>query len=131
MKLGWPLSGSRHGVARAFAAFTLLAVSLSEPIAARSQEIPSDAGWRAAEVVQAPASAGVTPAGLPKRVPRANLVPGTAQESSAGQPARPQVPVRSAAATRDRLASYQRGVRRARAAASEAGGEGGEDETSQ
>jgi hypothetical protein len=46
MKLGWPLSGSRHGVARAFAAFTLLAVSLSEPIAARSQEIPSDAGWR-------------------------------------------------------------------------------------
>src|ERR1700722_420652 len=46
MKLGWPLSGSRHGAARAFAAFTLLAVSLSEPIAARSQEIQSDAGWR-------------------------------------------------------------------------------------
>jgi signal transduction histidine kinase len=92
---------------------------------------PADAGWRAAEVVQAPASAGVTPAGLPKRVPRANLVPGTAQEPSAGQSARPPVPVRSAAATRDRLASYQRGVRRARAAASEAGGDGGEDETSQ
>ena len=46
MKLRWPLSGSRHSVARAFAAFTLLAVSLSEPIAARSQDIPSDAGWR-------------------------------------------------------------------------------------
>ena len=46
MKLGWPLSGSRHGAARAFAAFTLLALSLSEPLAARSQEIQSDAGWR-------------------------------------------------------------------------------------
>jgi hypothetical protein len=46
MKLGWPLSGSRHGAARAFAAFTLFAVSLSEPIAGRSQEIQSDAGWR-------------------------------------------------------------------------------------
>jgi hypothetical protein len=46
MKLGWPLSGSRHGAAHAFAAFILLAVSLSEPIAARSQEIQSDAGWR-------------------------------------------------------------------------------------
>ena len=46
MKLGWPLSGSRHSAAHAFAAFTLLAVSLSESIAGRSQEIPSDAGWR-------------------------------------------------------------------------------------
>jgi len=46
MKLGWPLSGSRHSAAHAFAAFTLLAVSLSESIAGRSQEIQSDAGWR-------------------------------------------------------------------------------------
>ena len=37
---------------------------------------PADEGWRAAEVVHAPTSGGVTPAGLPKRVPRANLVPG-------------------------------------------------------
>jgi signal transduction histidine kinase len=92
---------------------------------------PADEGWQAAEVVQAPSSAGVTPAGLPKRVPRANLVPGTAQAPSASQPAPPQVPVRSAAATRDRLASYQQGVRRARAAASGPDGGGAEDETSQ
>jgi hypothetical protein len=46
MKLGWPLLGSHHCAAHAFAAFTLLALSLSEPIAARSQEIQSDAGWR-------------------------------------------------------------------------------------
>jgi hypothetical protein len=94
---------------------------------------PADVGWRAAEVVQAPSSAGVTPAGLPKRQPRANLVPGTAQAPSASQPAPPSLPARSAAATRDRLASYQQGVRRARAAASGASGadgDGGEDETS-
>ena len=94
---------------------------------------PADAGWQAAEVVQAPSSAGVTPAGLPKRMPRANLVPGTAQTPPGSQPALPEVPVRSAAATRDRLASYQQGVRRARAAASGgngAVGDGGEDETS-
>jgi Domain of unknown function (DUF4129) len=52
MKLGWPVSGSRHGAAYAFAAFILLAVSLSEPIAARSQEIQSDAGWRDLSVEQ-------------------------------------------------------------------------------
>jgi len=94
---------------------------------------PADAGWRAAEVVQAPSSAGVTPAGLPKRAPRANLVPGTAQAPSASQPAAPPAPARNAAATRDRFASYQQGVRRARAAASGASGDGGasgEDETS-
>jgi signal transduction histidine kinase len=86
---------------------------------------PADEGWQAAEVVQAPSSAGVTPAGLPKRVPRANLVPGAAQAAAADEPAGP---VRSAAATRDRLASYQQGIRRGRAAAS--GSDGKDDETS-
>jgi len=38
----------------------------------------ADEGWRAAEVVHAPTSGGVTSAGLPKRVPQANLVPGAA-----------------------------------------------------
>jgi hypothetical protein len=52
MNLGWPLSGSRHAVARAFAAFTLLALSLFEPIAARAQEIQSDSGWRDLSVEQ-------------------------------------------------------------------------------
>jgi hypothetical protein len=87
---------------------------------------PADEGWRAAEVIQAPSSAGVTSSGLPKRVPRANLVPGTAQAQAAGQP---PAPARSAAATRDRLASYQRGVRRARAAASGDGSDGEDGDT--
>ncbi len=91
---------------------------------------PADEGWRAAQVVHAPASAGTTSAGLPKRVPKANLVPGTAAAPAVGQAARAAASVRSAAATRDRFASYQRGVLRGRAAASGAGSDGGEGETS-
>ena len=85
---------------------------------------PADEGWRAAEIVPAPSSAGLTPAGLPKRVPQANLVPGSAASSLA------QAPTRSAAVTRERFASFQRGVREARAAASEGTNPDGEDETS-
>jgi signal transduction histidine kinase len=80
---------------------------------AGSWSSPADEGWRAAAAAaSAPSTAGVTPAGLPKRVPQANLVPGTAADVSAPTPAR------SAAATRDRLASFQRGIRRGRAVAS-------------
>jgi hypothetical protein len=89
---------------------------------------PSDEGWRAAEAVHAPSSAGVTPAGLPKRVPQANLVPGTV--GSAEGPSSATTPVRSAAATRDRFTSFQRGVREGRAAASQAASGDEEDEGS-
>ena len=84
----------------------------------------ADEGWRAAEAVSKPASGGVTLSGLPKRVPKANLVPGTV--GATAEPAAPP-PVRSAAVTRQRFASFQRGVREARAAANsedDAGGEG-------
>jgi hypothetical protein len=84
----------------------------------------ADEGWRAAEASSKPASGGVTLSGLPKRVPKANLVPGTAGTNA--EPAAP-APVRSAAVTRQRFASFQRGVREARAAANsedDAGGEG-------
>jgi signal transduction histidine kinase len=84
---------------------------------------PADEGWQAAAAVAAPSSSGVTSAGLPKRVPKANLVPGTA-ESSAPAPA---APVRSAAVTRDRFASFQRGVREGRAAAVDDGSAGEDD----
>jgi signal transduction histidine kinase len=92
---------------------------------------PADEGWQAAQVVHAPASAGITSAGLPKRVPKANLVPGTAAAPAVGQATRAAASVRSAAATRDRFASYQRGVRRGRAAASGAGSDGADNETSE
>jgi signal transduction histidine kinase len=73
----------------------------------------ADEGWRAAEAVSKPASGGVTLSGLPKRVPKANLVPGTVGTSSQAAPQ----PTRSASMTRDRFAAFQRGVREARAAA--------------
>jgi signal transduction histidine kinase len=79
---------------------------------------PSDEGWEAAAAVSAPSTGGTTQAGLPKRVPQANLVPGAAaQESMAPAPAR------SAAATRERFASFQRGSREGRAAATGTGEE--------
>jgi hypothetical protein len=87
---------------------------------------PADEGWRAAEVVHAPSSGGVTSAGLPKRVPRANLVPGAASVAESSTLA----PARSPAATRDRFSSFQRGSRQGRAAATETDSDGGEDENS-
>ena len=71
---------------------------------------PADEGWRAAGVARAPVSSGTTRAGLPKRVPMANLVPGSAGPSPAPAPSR------SAAQTRERMASFQQGIRNARAA---------------
>jgi signal transduction histidine kinase len=87
---------------------------------------PADEGWQAAGVARAPVSSGTTRAGLPKRVPMANLVPG-----SAGAGAAPPPP-RSAARTRERMASFQQGIRNARAATPSNGdhpgaGDGGEE----
>ncbi len=73
---------------------------------------PADEGWQAAEVAQAPVSSGTTRAGLPKRVPRANLVPGGVTTPTAPAPA-----PRSATQARQRLASFQQGIRDGRAAA--------------
>jgi signal transduction histidine kinase len=84
--------------------------SASESVPARGWTSPADEGWKVAEAAVAPSSGGTTVAGLPRRVPRANLIPGTATETTT------PAPVRSAAATRERFASLQRGVREARAA---------------
>jgi hypothetical protein len=89
----------------------------------------ADNGWDAAKTVLAPASSGVTTSGLPVRTPRANLVPGTAgrpQSGGAGPAglAGSAGPARSADAIRNRLAGFQQGASRGRAAAA-----GGQDET--
>jgi signal transduction histidine kinase len=75
---------------------------------------PADEGYRAARIVASPEAGETTTAGLPKRVPRANLVPGSVGggEETEGAP-----PVRSADTIRNRMSSFQRGVREARAAA--------------
>ena len=81
---------------------------------------PADEGWRAAETVAAPSTGATTSAGLPRRVPRANLVPGSVGEpgaESGGSSTSSGGPSRSAEEVRSRLASFQRGVREARASA--------------
>ena len=92
--------------------------SQSEPGQSRSWTSPADEGWKVAEAAVAPSSSGTTLAGLPRRVPKANLIPGTAAETTTA------APVRSAAATRDRFASLQRGVREARAESTTEKGDG-------
>jgi signal transduction histidine kinase/outer membrane murein-binding lipoprotein Lpp len=78
---------------------------------------PADEGWRVAETVAAPSTGTTTTAGLPRRVPRANLVPGSVGEPAAAADSSGGAPTRSADEIRSRLASFQRGVREARAAA--------------
>jgi hypothetical protein len=81
---------------------------------------PADEGWRAAETVAAPTTGTTTSAGLPRRVPRANLVPGSVGDPTASAAASDNTgggPARSADEIRNRLSSFQRGVREARAAA--------------
>jgi signal transduction histidine kinase len=90
--------------------------SAAAPAAGQSWNSPADEGWRAARIVASPEAGETTTAGLPKRVPRANLVPGSVGggEETEGAP-----PIRSAETIRSRMSSFQRGVREARAAGSQ------------
>ncbi|MEU9886462.1 nitrate- and nitrite sensing domain-containing protein [Sphaerisporangium sp. NPDC051011] len=85
------------------------------PAEARSWSSPGDAGWQAAQAASDPSLGGITSSGLPKRVPKANLVPGSADPGPSVF-ASPQ-PTLSPDRVRSRLSSFQQGVRRGRAAA--------------
>ncbi|TMR90267.1 nitrate- and nitrite sensing domain-containing protein [Nonomuraea basaltis] len=73
----------------------------------------ADAGWSAAQAAVEPARDGSTAAGLPKRVPKANLVPGSADAVSAPKGVAP-MPAVSPDRIRSRLSSFQQGFRAAR-----------------
>ncbi|MFF0862375.1 nitrate- and nitrite sensing domain-containing protein [Nonomuraea sp. NPDC003560] len=73
----------------------------------------ADAGWSAAEAAAEPARDGTTAAGLPKRVPKANLVPGSADTSASPKGVSP-MPSVSPDRVRNRLSSFQQGFRAAR-----------------
>ncbi|HEV3069144.1 MAG TPA: ATP-binding protein, partial [Streptosporangiaceae bacterium] len=88
--------------------------STAASAAEQSWSSPADEGWRAARVAASPAAGENTTAGLPKRVPRANLVPGSV---GGGEGTEVAPPARSADLIRTRMASFQRGVREARASA--------------
>ena len=77
----------------------------------------NDEVWRRAEQVREPSAGGVLPSGLPRRVPQANLVPGTAESAPAEGP-QAQVS-RSPEEVRGRLTNLRRGIQQGRQAGSE------------
>ncbi|CAL9569885.1 nitrate- and nitrite sensing domain-containing protein [Streptomyces sp. enrichment culture] len=85
------------------------------PAATSWRSSPNDELVRQAERVRQPAAGGITTSGLPRRVPRANLVPGTAQQQqhSSG----PQVS-RAPDDVRGRLTNLRRGIAQGRQAGS-------------
>ena len=86
---------------------------------------PADDGFRAARGVASPAVGEMSPAGLPRRVPNANLLPGSVSQP-AGQQAGPQAAEeesqrlvasarrRSPEERRSRLTEFQRGAQQGR-----------------
>ncbi|MEU1201856.1 hypothetical protein ABZ446_37355, partial [Streptomyces sp. NPDC005813] len=83
------------------------------PAAASWRTSPNDDLVRQAERVRQPSAGGVTTSGLPRRVPRANLVAGTAQQQS--HQSGPQVS-RAPDDVRGRLTNLRRGIQQGRQA---------------
>ncbi|SHM71094.1 hypothetical protein SAMN05216499_113149, partial [Actinacidiphila paucisporea] len=84
---------------------------------------PNDALRQRAEAVREPSAGGVTPSGLPRRVPRANLVAGGAAQPSQPQQGGPQVS-RSPDDVRGRLTNLRRGIQQGREAGGTTDGRG-------
>ena len=83
---------------------------------------PNDALRQRAESIREPSAGGVTPSGLPRRVPRANLVAGGAQQPQAPQGG-PQIS-RSPDDVRGRLTNLRRGIQQGRQAGGTTDGRG-------
>ncbi|MET7646554.1 nitrate- and nitrite sensing domain-containing protein [Streptomyces sp. NPDC005426] len=75
----------------------------------------NDERWERAEKLREPKAGGVTPSGLPRRVPKANLVEGTAEQTQQGGPQVSRAPED----VRGRLSNLRRGVLRGRNAGSD------------
>ncbi|MFJ4839139.1 nitrate- and nitrite sensing domain-containing protein [Streptomyces sp. NPDC088746] len=76
----------------------------------------NDERWERAEKLRDPKAGGITPSGLPRRVPKANLVEGTAEQTQQGGPQISRAPED----VRGRLSNLRRGVLRGRTAGSDA-----------
>lgn len=75
----------------------------------------NDERWERAEKLREPKAGGITPSGLPRRVPKANLVEGTAEQTQQGGPQVSRAPED----VRGRLSNLRRGVLRGRNAGSD------------
>ncbi|MGW5639976.1 nitrate- and nitrite sensing domain-containing protein, partial [Streptomyces sp. NPDC003832] len=88
---------------------------------------PGESGWRSANddrwqqaaQLRKPKAGGVTSSGLPRRVPKANLVEGAAEATPQGGPQVSRAPED----VRGRLSNLRRGVQRGRSAGSETNGQ--------
>ncbi len=86
----------------------------------------NDERWQQASQLRKPKAGGVTSSGLPRRVPKANLVEGAAETTQQGGPQISRAPED----IRGRLSNLRRGVQRGRTAGSETNGQGfGPDST--
>ncbi|MGX1548127.1 sensor histidine kinase [Streptomyces adustus] len=86
----------------------------------------NDDRWTQAAALRKPKAGGVTSSGLPRRVPKANLVEGAAETTPQGGPQVSRAPED----VRGRLSNLRRGVERGRNAGSETNGQGfGPDST--
>ncbi|MFC8339392.1 nitrate- and nitrite sensing domain-containing protein [Streptomyces rubiginosohelvolus] len=75
----------------------------------------NDERWERAEKLREPKAGGITPSGLPRRVPKANLVEGTAEQTQQGGPQVSRAPED----VRGRLSNLRRGIQRGRSAGSD------------
>ncbi|MFJ8544337.1 nitrate- and nitrite sensing domain-containing protein [Streptomyces sp. NPDC093586] len=93
----------------------------SEPAASSSGDWRSanDERWQQASQLRKPKAGGVTSSGLPRRVPKANLVEGAAEATPQGGPQVSRAPED----VRGRLSNLRRGVERGRTAGSETNGQ--------
>ncbi len=79
----------------------------------------NDEHWQRAESVREPKAGGVTPSGLPRRVPKANLVAGAAAQTPQGGPQVSRAPED----VRGRLSNLRRGVQQGRTAGTDTNGQ--------
>ncbi len=80
----------------------------------------NDERWKRAEQLRDPKAGGVTPSGLPRRVPKANLVEGTAEQTPQGGPQVSRAPED----VRGRLSNLRQGIQRGRTAGTDSNGQG-------
>ncbi|GGJ73887.1 ATPase [Streptomyces camponoticapitis] len=83
----------------------------------------NDDRWQRAEKLREPKAGGITPSGLPRRVPKANLIEGTAEQTPQNGPQVSRAPED----VRGRLSNLRRGVQRGRNAGAGSAGTTGTD----
>jgi signal transduction histidine kinase len=120
-----PATGNGNGSAGSAASSTAAQPEVLGPFSGTSGSDGWAVGKHAAQIVAEPVRGDFTAAGLPTRVPQANLIPGSAgggRATSSGATSRagsgPEAPTpiqpRSPDVARSRLSGFQRGVRRAK-----------------